>query len=374
MVADRVVVESRKAGEANGWRWESDGSGEFTIAQLEQAPPRGTAVHLHLREGEDIYLDKFRLKHIVSTYSDHIAFRIQVVDEEGKAEDANKASALWTRPRSEITPAEYQEFYRHVAHQPGEPWMTLHNKAEGKIEYTNLLFIPSERPMDLFHPDRKRSVKLYVKRVFITDEGIDLVPNYLRFLRGVIDSQDLPLNISRETLQKNPLLTHIRESVEKRVLSELKKKAEKDAEAYSHFWKTFGAVLKEGLCEAIAPKEQILECCRFYSIEKDELSLDDYISAMQEGQEFIYYLTGDDAATLRNSPQLEGFRQRGVNVLLLTDHVDDFWVNVVQGYKGKSFLSVTRSSDELDKLSVRDDTAEKDQETPDKPQLEKLLA
>ena len=286
------------------------------------------------------------------------------------------------RSKNDITPEQYKEFYHHVSHAPDEPWLTLHNKAEGKLEYTNLLFIPSAKPFDLFHPDRKRRVKLYVKRVFITEENVDLVPHYLRFLRGIVDSQDLPLNISRENLQDNPMLAKIRESLVKRVLSELKKKGEGDETSYNSFWKNFGAVLKEGLCEATTPREQILEVCRFAStlpspsgrgqgegphpdiLPKGEgalTSLDAYISRMKEGQDTIYYLTGDRLETLLSSPQLEGFAKRGIEVLLFTDHVDDFWVNVVFDYKGKKFKSVTRADIDLD----NDNKPEEDQKKPE---------
>lgn len=353
MVADKVTVISRAAGESESWQWESSGEGEFTVSQTENAP-RGTQIMLHLKPGEDDYLDAFRLRHIVQTYSDHISFPISVTDEEGKTEVVNTASALWMRSKADITPQQYREFYHHVAHAPDAPWMTIHNKAEGKLEYTALLFIPSIKPFDLFHPDRKRRVKLYVKRVFITEENVDLVPQWLRFLRGIIDSEDLPLNISRESLQLNPLLTKIRDSVVKRVLGELKKKAEGEPEEYQAFWKNFGPVLKEGLCEATPAREQILEVCRFASTfaADDKLaSLDEYVSRMKEGQEEIYYLTGENIGALRASPQLEGFAKRGIEVLLMSDHVDDFWVNVVFDYKGKKLKSVTRSDIKLDQMS-----------------------
>lgn len=350
VVADKVIVESRKAGKKEGYRWESEAGGEFTISDAQNVS-RGTIITLHVRAGEDQYVDKFRLRHIVQTYSDHIAFPIEYKEEDGKTETINTASALWMRPKSEITEEQYQEFYHHVAHSPDKPWMTLHNKAEGKLEYTNLLFIPSLAPFDLFHPERRRRVKLYVKRVFITDENTDIIPHYLRFLRGVVDSEDLPLNISRETLQNNPLLTHIRDSIVKRVLSELARRAEKKPEEYAEFWERFGGVLKEGLCEAIAPKEEILEVCRFHSTNGAGLvSLADYLGRMKERQEHIFYLTGDRLDQMRNSPQVEGFKNRGIEVLLLSDHVDDFWVNVVHEYKGKSFKSVTRSNIELDNI------------------------
>ncbi len=351
MVADKVTVDSKHAGTNESWTWESEGLGEFTIATAEKAG-RGTSITLHLKEGSQEYVDKFRLRHIVQTYSDHISFPISITDEEGNTEVVNTASALWMRNKSDITPEQYKEFYHHVAHLPDSPWATLHNRAEGKLEYTSLLFIPSSKPFDLFHPDRKRRVKLYVKRVFITEENIDVVPQYLRFLRGIIDSEDLPLNISRETLQNNPLLTKIKDSVVKRVLSELKKRSESEPEEYNAFWQNFGPVLKEGLCEATTPREQILDACLFYSTETDSFTtLDAYIARMKPEQKEIFYLTGERIEALRSSPQLEGFAKRGVEVLLLCDHVDDFWVNVVFEHKGKQLKSVTRSDIDLDSVS-----------------------
>jgi molecular chaperone HtpG len=361
VVADKVTVISRKAGDAGGYVWESEGIGQFSLRDAENVVPRGTSITLHMRTGDEEYLDKHRLRHITQTYSDHISFPIEFKEADEKIETFNAAAALWTRAKTDITDEQYKEFYHHVAHSPDTPWMTLHNKAEGKLEYTNLLFIPSLQPFDLFHPDRKRRVKLYVKRVFITEEGTDLIPHYLRFLRGIIDSEDLPLNISREALQKNPMLDKIRESVCKRVLGELKKRAEKSPEDYAPFWKNFGAVLKEGLCEAIAPKEQILEACRFLSTANDKfVGLDEYVSRMKKGQEHIFYLTGNNPEQLAHSPQVEGFKKRGIEVLLLTDHVDDFWVNVVHEYKKMPFKSVTRSNIDLNAI-------EKEADEPDAP-------
>ncbi|NBX03205.1 MAG: molecular chaperone HtpG [Alphaproteobacteria bacterium] len=375
MVADKVSVTSTRAGSPESWQWESRADGEFTIAPATAPAPRGTSITLHLKEGDDQYLDAFRLRHIAQTYSDHISFPISLTDvKENRTDTVNTGSALWSRSKSDITTEQYQEFYHHVAHSPDEPWLTLHNKAEGKLEYTNLLFIPSIKPFDLFHPERKRRVKLFVRRVFITEENVEVVPAYMRFLRGIIDSQDLPLNISRETLQHNPLLAKIRESVVARVLSELKKKSVNDAENYTKFWNNFGPVLKEGLCESVSPKDQILEVCRFYSTNADGItttSLDEYISRMKPEQEDIYYLTGERIETLRSSAQLEGFVKRGVEVLLLADHVDDFWVNVVTHFKGKKLHSVTRADIDLNKISGEQKAEE---EKADKPSDEKLEA
>lgn len=377
MVADKVSVVSTRAGQDESWQWESNGDGEFTITAVDKAP-RGTSITLHLKEGVDEYLDKFRLRHIVQTYSDHISFPISLTDEEGNVETVNTGSALWMRSRSDITPEQYKEFYHHVAHAVDEPWLTIHNKTEGALEYTNLLFVPSMKPFDLYHPDRKPRVKLYVKRVFITEENVEVIPRYLRFVRGIIDSEDLPLNISRETLQHNPLLAKIRDTVVKRVLLELKRKSEADAEGYARFWKDFGPVLKEGLCEATTPRQAILEVSRFYSttMEGDSLTnLDDYVTRMKEGQDTIYYLTGEKLEVLRMSPQLEGFAKRGIEVLLLCDHVDDFWVNVVHEYKGKKIQSVTRADIDLDKFGEsRDEQKEEEKNPEDKEAVQKLCA
>lgn len=366
MVADKVEVLSRKAGEEDGWLWTSDGKGEFTVKKSNRQLPRGTSVIVHLREGKDFapYLDRFRIQHIVSTYSDHISFPIYFHDdEEAAVKTLNKGSALWVRNKSEVSEDEYKEFYKHVSHLPDKPWLTMHNKVEGAFEYTTLLYIPSMRPFDLFHPDRMRRVKLYIKRVFITDEGVELIPPYLRFLRGVVDSQDLPLNISRETLQHSPMVDKIRAGITKRVLSELKKKADKEPDDYALFWKNFGPVVKEGLCEALSDKEKILEVCRFRSAKSPDadISVDSYIEKMPPEQEAIYYIIGEDAESLRQSPQLEGFVKRGMDVLFFTDHVDSFWVNVANQYKGKNIISVTKArlkSDEDESRKKADVTPE----------------
>ncbi len=380
MVADTVKVISRKAGEAAGAVWESDGLGQYTIRDAADSTPRGTSITLSIKQGKDydLYLDRFRLGFIAETYSNHISFPIEFVEADGKIHPLNKGTALWARPKSEISEEQYQEFYRHVAHSPDKPWAILHNRAEGKIEYTNLLFIPSVKPFDLFHPDRRNRVKLYVRKVFITDEHAQVVPAWMRFLRGVVDSEDLPLNISRETLQANPILDKIRESVVKKVLSDLKKRAEKDPKEYESFWQNFGAVLKEGLCETMAPKDEILEVCRFHTTHAEEkvTGLDAYITRMKPNQKHIYYLTGDRLEAIANSPQLEGFKKRGIEVLLFTDHVDDFWVNVVNQYKEKEFKSVTRAASDLDALAT--DTPKADNQEPaakpkTEPEMETLI-
>ncbi len=375
MVADKVTVRSLKAGEKEAWAWESEGEGEFTLEPVNDEFTRGTEITLHLRADAEEYADKHRISHIAQTYSDHISFPIEFMDEEGESNQLNEAAALWTRATKDIDDEQYKEFYNHVAHQPDEPWATLHNKIEGNLSYTNLLFIPSMQPFDLFNQERRRRVKLYVKRVFITDENVEIVPAYLRFLRGVVDSEDLPLNISRETLQDNPMLQKIQDSITKKVLTTLKKKSEKEPEEYTKFWDNFGAVLKEGLCEQNQMKERILETCMFDMSEGESTTtLDAYVENMKEDQNTIYYLTGEKLETLRHHPQLEGFKKHGINVLLLHDHVDDFWVNVVNEYKGKQFKSVTKASNDLDKYASEDKAEDKPEDEKETSQMEVLTA
>ena len=352
MVAERVRVVSRAAGADEAFAWESDGRGEFTISEAEREA-RGTEIRLHLREGEDEFLEPARLRTVVKTYSDHIAIPVEM-----DGETVNAASALWTRPRSEIEPEQYAEFYRQVGHAFDEPWLTLHFRAEGVIEYSGLLFVPTSRPFDLFNPDRKSALKLYVKRVFITDDAPELIPAWLRFLRGVVDSEDLPLNLSREMLQRNPVLRRIRDGVVRRVLGELKTKAEADTEGYETFWETFGPVLKEGLYEDPGQREPLLELARFRSTASEGwTTLAAYVERMREGQEAIYYIAGEEGAALAGSPHLEGFRARKVEVLLLQDPVDEFWVPAVGEYEGKRLVSVSRGGIDLSAIPVVEDGA-----------------
>jgi len=379
MVAEKVEVATRRAGEDQGWLWSSDGRGAFTVAEDADAPARGTRIVLHLRQGEEEYLDAQRIRQIVHTYSDHIAVPVVL---ESKKEDEpdetlNAASALWTRPKSEITDEQYKEFYHHVGHTFDDPWLRLHFKAEGVMEYTGLLFVPSQKPFDLFHPDRKPGVRLYVKRVFITDDCAELLPPYLRFLRGIVDTEDLPLNVSRELLQNNPRLAKIRQALVKKVLGELKQKAEATPDEYARFWETFGPVLKEGLYEDGQQRDTLLELARFRSTTRDGwISLADYVAAMKPGQEAIYTITGDDPKALAKSPQLEGFAAKGIEVLLLSDPVDDFWLSMVPAYDAKPFKSVTRGGADLDRIEggdKKDDTeAEKQDEAA--PGIDALIA
>lgn len=361
MVADKVEVTSRRAGDEAAWVWASDGLGEFTMAEADHAG-RGTTILIHLKEGEDEWLDASKLQSVVKKYSDHIALPIMLAIDEAEEEAANAASALWSRPKSEITDEQYNEFYHHVGHAMDDPWLTIHYKAEGKIEYTGLLYVPTRRPFDLFDPARRHAVKLYVRRIFITDEAEGLIPSYLRFLRGIVDSEDLPLNISREMLQTSPVMRHMNQAVTRRVLTELGKKAEKEPKEYAEFWENFGSVLKEGLYEDHERQAELLELVRFRSTAGDDLvSLKDYAGRMKEGQEAIYYITGDDLQTLENSPHLEGFRARGIEVLLLSDPVDDFWLSTVFEYDSHALTSATRGVTDLSNLGeepAKDEAAE----------------
>lgn len=356
MVASRVDVVTRRAGDATAWHWQSDGRGHFIVEEGPENTPRGTRVTLKLGKESGEYLDAGRIQHVVKTYSDHIALPIVLkeFDEKGTPmgeRQINTASALWSRPKNEITDKQYQEFYHHVSHTFDEPWLTLHNKAEGVIEYTNLLFIPSTKPIDLFHPERRHWLKLYVRRVFITDNCEELLPSWLRFLRGIVNSEDLPLNISREMLQHNPVLGKIRAALTKRVLTSLKSTATKTPEKYLSFWENFGAVLKEGLYETGDYRDQILGLARFHTTHgEDWATLTDYTGRMKEGQKEIYYAAGDELSALRYSPQIEGFKAKGIEVLLLTDPVDEFWLPAVGAYDSKVFQSVTKGNIDLDKF------------------------
>ena len=348
MVADRVDVLSRTPGAETGWHWSSDGRGEYTVSEDDSAPARGTVVRVHLRPDQREYMDPDRLRKIVSRYSDHIALPILLDTGEGDPEHINQASALWARPAREVTPDQYTEFYRHVSHALDEPWLTVHFKAEGRVEYTCLLFVPTLRPFDMFYPERRHHVKLYVRRVFIADDYAELVPPYLRFLAGVVDSEDLPLNISRETLQQNPLLRRIRKRLTGQLLRALARKAESEPEQYAGFWEQFGAVIKEGLADDDDHRSQLLDLVRFATAAGDEhVRLAQYVERMPDGQEAIYYLAGEQLDRIRSSPHLEAFRARGVDVLLMTDPVDELWLSIVPSYAEKPFRSVTQGDRRL---------------------------
>ena len=367
MVADKVQVRTHKAGEDVGYLWESDGAGSFTISEDKDAP-RGTSVTLFLKKDDEEFLDPFRLRHLIKQYSDFVSLPIVLKNE--KSEDTvNAGSALWARPKSEITETQYKDFYQTVSHAFDAPWETLHFHAEGVIDYTGLLFIPTQAPLNLFQPDRKSGLNLYVNKVFISDDVPDLMPYWLRFVTGVIDTKDLPLNVSREMLQQTPVMTKIKQGLTAKVLAALKKRAEKPEE-YKTFWKAFGIVLKEGLYEPSTNRDDVAELCRFYSTNGEELtSFADYVSHMKKGQDNIYYLTGSDLATLRQNPQLEGFAARGIEVLLVTDPIDEFWTNTFPDYKGKKFVAVQQAGAELEKI----EKVKNDAEALPKDKLDKLI-
>jgi len=347
MVAGKVEVTTKRAGEEQAYKWISDGVDGFEIEEAEREK-FGTDIKLYLKEDGKDYTDTIYLRHVIRTYSDHIGYPI--VLDLGKAgeEAVNTGSALWTKNKAEITDEQYNEFYHHISRNFDTPWMRLHFKAEGSIEYTGLLYIPSEAPYDLFQPDRQQSLKLYVNRVFISDKIDDLMPAYLRFVKGIIDSADLPLNISREMLQQNALIAKIKNGTVSRILKELKKRSE-DYDDYMKFWKTFGIAFKEGIYEDVSNRAEVAELSRFYSTNDTErlTSLDEYISRLKEDQKNIYYITGDDVATLRNNPQLEAFKAKGIEVLLLVDPIDEFWVQILTNYKGYPLKHVSQAEEDL---------------------------
>lgn len=347
MVADKVEVTTKRAGEEQAYKWISDGVEGFEITEAER-DKFGTDIKLYLKDDAKDYVDTIYLRHIIRTYSDHINYPIVLNLGKAGEETVNTGSALWTQNKAEITDEQYNEFYHHISRNFDTPWMRLHFKAEGSIEYTGLLFIPSEAPYDLFQPDRQQSLKLYVNRVFISDKVEDLMPSYLRFVKGVIDSADLPLNISREMLQQNALIAKIKNGTVSRILKELKKRSE-NYDDYMKFWKNFGVAFKEGIYEDVANRVDVAELSRFYSThDKEHLtSLDEYISRVIDGQTTIYYITGDDVPTLRNNPQLEAFVAKGIEVLLLTDPIDEFWVQTLTNYKGYPIKHISQADIDL---------------------------
>lgn len=347
MVADKVEILTRRAGEDKAWFWVSNGVDGFEIREAEKKT-NGTEIKLFLKQDEKNYTDSIYLRQIIRTYSDHINYPIVLCLGKAGEETVNSASALWTRNKAEITPEQYKEFYHHVSKNFDEPWMTLHFKAEGSIEYTGLLYIPGTAPYDLFQPDRKQGLKLYVNRVFISEKVEELLPSYLRFVRGIIDSSDLPLNISREMLQQSPLIAKIRQGTVSRILKELKKRS-KDYEDYKKFWDAFGIAFKEGIYEDFANREEIAGLSRFVSTNDTGklTSLDDYIGRVQPEQKAIYYITGDDVKTLVNNPQLEAFKEKGLEVLLLTDPIDEFWTQTLGTYKTFAVKHVSQADIDL---------------------------
>jgi len=367
IVADKVTLKTRKAGEAagQGVRWSSEGKGEYSLETIEM-PHHGTEVTLHLREGEDEFLNDWKLRQIITRYSDHIAFPVVLrkpkddKPEEFEEEVVNQASALWTRPKSEITDDEYKAFYKHIAHDFEDPLAWIHSRVEGANEYTSLFYIPQRAPFDLYDRESKHGIKLYVQRVFIMEDSEQLLPRYLRFIRGIVDSGSLPLNVSREILQHSKVIDQIRSGSTKKILGLLEKMAKNDPEQYQKFWNEFGKVMKEGPGEDFANREKIAKLLRFASTHNDSeeqtVTLDDYIGRMQEGQDKIYYITADSYSAAKNSPHLEIFRKKGIEVLLLSDRVDEWLVTNLTEYEGKPLQSVAKG--ELDLVDDEDSKKE----------------
>ena len=382
IVADKVTVRTRaataKADQAV--MWESAGEGEYTISD-DNKETRGTEITLHLKEDEKEFLDDWRLRSIISKYSDHISLPVEVqsTDEESKEvkwEKVNKAQALWTRSKSDITDEEYKEFYKHLSHDYADPLSWSHNRVEGKQEYTSLLYIPAKAPWDMWNRDNKHGLKLYVQRVFIMDDAEQFMPNYLRFVKGLIDSNDLPLNVSREILQDNKITQSLRNACTKRVLQMLEKLAKDDKEQYQQFWGEFGLVLKEGTGEDFANREAIAKLLRFASTHTDSdaqtVSLEDYISRMQDGQEKIYYITADSYGAANYSPHLELFRKKGIEVLLLSDRIDEWMMSNLTEFDGKQFQSVSKSDESIEKLADQDSEEQKQVEKELEPFIERV--
>ena len=377
IVADKVTVKTRAAGEAadKGVLWESAGEGEYSVADIEKKS-RGTDVILHLREDEKEFLNEWRLREIIGKYSDHIGLPVEMLtkeyDDEGKEigekwEKINKSDALWTRSKNDISDEEYKEFYKHLSHDFADPLLWAHNKVEGNQEYTSLLYVPSKAPWDLFNREHKHGLKLYVQRVFIMDDAEQFMPNYLRFMRGLIDSNDLPLNVSREILQDNKTTAALRKALTKRSLQMLEKLAKEDADKYQQFWKEFGLVLKEGPAEDFGNKEAIAKLLRFASTHNDSseqtVSLEDYVARMKEGPKAIYYITADSYVAAKNSPHLELFNKKGIEVLLLSDRIDEWMLSYLTEFDGKALQTITKADLDLGDLADKEETeAQKEQD------------
>ncbi|MGH8383856.1 molecular chaperone HtpG [Pseudomonas sp.] len=388
IVADKVDVFSRRAGApaTEGVHWSSKGEGNFEVATVDKAE-RGTRIVLHLKKGEDEFADGWRLRNIIKKYSDHIALPIelpkQVEAAEGEEQPAaewetvNRASALWTRPRTEIKDEEYQEFYKHIGHDFENPLAWSHNKVEGKLEYNSLLYVPARAPFDLYQREAPRGLKLYVQRVFVMDQAESFLPLYLRFIKGVVDSNDLSLNVSREILQKDPIIDSMKSALTKRVLDMLEKLAKNEPEQYKGFWKNFGQVMKEGPAEDFANKEKIAGLLRFASTSDDSgeqnVSLADYLARAKEGQDKIYFLTGESYAQVKNSPHLEVFRKKGIEVLLLTDRIDEWLMSYLSEFDGKSFVDVARGDLDLGKLDSEEDKKAQEEVAKEKEGLVERL-
>ena len=360
MVADKVEVVSRKAGDTQCSSWESDGQSGFSISNSKEEQAVGTKIRLSLKKDAKEFADPDKIKGLIKKYSDHISFPINIKEADGEIEQVNSATAIWTKTASEISKEEYKEFYNSTFGTFDEPFATLHNKSEGTLEFTNLLFIPKTAPFDLFDPERKTKINLYINRVFISNDLDGVIPTWLRFVKGILDTTSLDLNVSREMVQNNPVLKKISKSLTKRVLSELKKRLKKDEEAYDAFWEQFGKVLKEGLYEDLENKDKIAEIIKVHSLKEDKLiTLQGYIDSMVDGQDKIYVLTADTLAQAQSSPHLEGFKAKGIDVLLMTDPIDAFWTSQMRSFQEKNFVSISREKYDITKLGdVKDEDVE----------------
>ena len=369
MVADKVEVLSKKAGTDKSWKWISDGKSGYNIEKGEKTNS-GTELILHLKKDAKEFLEGTRIQFVVRKYSDHISYPVKMLEvskKDAKEETINEASALWTRAPKDIKEKQYEDFFSHIGAGFGKPLLTMHNNTEGTVSYTNLLCIPSSKPFDLFNPDRKSSLKLYINRVFITDKCDNLIPAYLRFVKGIVDTQDIDLNVSREMLQNNPAVAKISKSLVGKILRELKKIADKDKAKYIQFWNEFGQVLKEGLYEDLERKDTLLELARFSNNENDDLiSLEDYVNAMDKNQKDIYYIAADTKSQALSSPHLEGFKSKGIKVLVMADPIDQFWLSMAGQFKEKKFVSITQGEIDLDNIkSDKKDPKNKDTKKDD---------
>ncbi len=369
MVADKVEVLSKKAGIDKSWKWISDGKSGYNIEKGEKTNS-GTELILHLKKDAKEFLEGTRIQFVVRKYSDHISYPVKMLEvskKDAKEETINEASALWTRAPKDIKEKQYEDFFSHIGAGFGKPLLTMHNNTEGTVSYTNLLCIPSSKPFDLFNPDRKSSLKLYINRVFITDKCDNLIPAYLRFVKGIVDTQDIDLNVSREMLQNNPAVAKISKSLVGKILRELKKIADKDKAKYIQFWNEFGQVLKEGLYEDLERKDTLLELARFSNNENDDLiSLEDYVNAMDTNQKDIYYIAADTKSQALSSPHLEGFKSKGIKVLVMADPIDQFWLSMAGQFKEKNFVSITQGEIDLDNIkSDKKDPKNKDTKKDD---------
>ena len=369
MVADKVEVLSKKAGTDKSWKWTSDGKSGYNIEKGEKTNS-GTELILHLKKDAKEFLEGTRIQFVVRKYSDHISYPVKMLEvskKDAKEETINEASALWTRAPKDIKEKQYEDFFSHIGAGFGKPLLTMHNNTEGTVSYTNLLCIPSSKPFDLFNPDRKSSLKLYINRVFITDKCDNLIPAYLRFVKGIVDTQDIDLNVSREMLQNNPAVAKISKSLVGKILRELKKIADKDKAKYIQFWNEFGQVLKEGLYEDLERKDTLLELARFSNNENDDLiSLEDYVNAMDKNQKDIYYIAADTKSQALSSPHLEGFKSKGIKVLVMADPIDQFWLSMAGQFKEKNFVSITQGEIDLDNIkSDKKDPKNKDTKKDD---------